>query len=100
MKKVVYFILCLMILLGLSACTVYIDTDPWPASPENADPALSITQAPFVTPEVTNLPQEMDSINETLLSKPTETPVIDDFAPVVTSTPEPNNEVVEPGFNG
>ena len=100
MKRVVFFMLCLIILLSFSACTVYIDTDPWPASPDNADPALSVTQLPHVTPEVTNLPQEIDIINDSLLPKPTEPPAIDDFTPAVTSSPEPNNEVVEPGFNG
>jgi len=94
MKKAVLILMCLAMMLLISACHIHIDTDPWPASPQTAenDPAASqeppVTATPNPLPEATALPQTTD------------TPLSDSLVPTVTPTPEPNNETVEPGFNG
>lgn len=100
MKKTMLVVFCLIMMLCFSACSVYIDTDPWPASPDNTVTAPTITQPPTNTPDHTQSPYSPNSADETMPPKATEEPEAVDVSPAITPTPEPHNEVVEPGFNG
>jgi hypothetical protein len=92
MKKVMLFLFCLAMMLLFSACHIHIDTDPWPASPQVTEDTPSASQESMVT--ISPIP----AVEVTEIPTATDTPGI--FTPIVTPTPEPNNEVVEPGFNG
>jgi len=92
MKKAMLFLLCLAMMLLFSACHIHIDTDPWPASPQVTTDPPSASQEPTVTAS------PIPAVDVTEAPAATDTP--DSFTPIVTPTPEPNNEVVEPGFNG
>lgn len=92
MKKAMLLLLCLAMMFLFSACHIHIDTDPWPASPQVTEDTPSASQEPMAI--VSPIPaMEVTEV-------PTATDMPDSFTPIVTPTPEPNNEVVEPGFNG
>jgi len=100
MKKIMLAILCLIMLLSFSACHVYIDMDPWPASPDSTDTVPTITQPPTNTPDPSPTPYGINFTNESLPSVTTESPEAVELTPAITPTPEPQHDVVEPGFNG
>ena len=91
MKKAYLILLCLLVALLAAGCQIHIDTDPWPASPGYVEPEATATPVPVT--EQTQTPDQP-------LSTDALTPEQDGFIPVVTPTPQPNNGVVEPGFNG
>ena len=88
MKKAYLILLCLLVALLATGCQIHIDTDPWPASPGYVEPEATATPVPVT--EQTQQPLSTEAL----------TPEQDGFIPVVTPTPQPNNGVVEPGFNG
>ena len=88
MKKTIFLVFCLLIILMITSCQIHIDTDPWPASPGYGE--LDATEAPSAAPVLT--PEEPAA---TVTTHPTE-----ELVPVVTPTPQPSNDIVEPGFNG
>ena len=91
MKKACLILLCLLMALLATGCQVHIDTDPWPASPGYVEPEATATPVPVTDqPQATQQPLSTDAA----------TPEQDGFIPVITPTPQPNNGVVEPGFNG
>lgn len=89
MKKSFLLLLCLLMTLLLSSCHIHIDADPWPASPEQ-----TVTHPP-VTETITIA--EPTHAEQPVVTEPAST---EEFVPVVTPTPQPSNDTVEPGFNG
>ena len=94
MKKTILLLMCMLMILIFTSCQIHIDTDPWPTSPGYTETADTPVTDPMVTtndpvsptaPAVTDAPQQPSNEN---------------FVPIVTPTPQPNTDVVEPGFNG
>lgn len=104
MKRAIPILLCLLMTLMITSCQIHIDTDPWPASPGYGD--TGATEVPVVSP--TAPAEETAATNAPAATATPITPdatdappsADDNFVPVVTPTPQPSNDVVEPGFNG
>ncbi len=73
MKKFLLTLLCLLMMITLSACHIYIDTDPWPASPDAAT-----TEAPLATDDATEDPAPVEPTPSPATS-PTDEPATQDI---------------------
>ena len=99
MKKAILTIVCVIAALLLCSCQIHIDTDPWPASPDYAEPTATPLQsdAPFATVEAAPATAEPLPAEGTTLLQPAEGTTL--LQPVVTQEPQ-QQEAVEPGING